>query len=79
MTDGRRFCEQLHYTTNYLFEYTLFKENYKLIEGDLSKEQALDADPKSIQQANLTGNLEQECSSSSKKSKKLFWIFNKEL
>ena len=27
---------------------------------DLSKQQALDADPKSMQQINFTGNLEQE-------------------
>ena len=39
-----------------------FKEHYKLIGINLSKQQALDADPKVIQQINFTGNLEQaEC------------------
>ena len=31
-----------------------------MIAVDLSKQQALDADPKAIQQINLTGNLEQQ-------------------
>ena len=31
---------------------------YKMIAIDLSKQQALDADPKAIQQINFTGNLE---------------------
>ena len=31
-----------------------------MIAIDLSKQQALDADPKSIQQINFTGNLEQQ-------------------
>ena len=33
------------YTTGCLLDYTYFKENYKLIAIDLSKQQALDADP----------------------------------
>lgn len=45
-----------NYTTNCLFEYTYFKENYKLIAAELNKE---DADPKAIQQINFTGSLEQ--------------------
>ena len=35
-----------------------FKKYYKMIVIDLSKQQALDADPKAIQQINFTGNLE---------------------
>ena len=35
-----------------------FKENYKLIATDLSKQQALDVDLKAIQQINFIGNLE---------------------
>lgn len=46
-----------NYTTNCLFEYTYFKENYKLIAAELNKE---DADPKAIQQINFTGSLEEE-------------------
>lgn len=45
-----------NYTTNCLFEYTYFKENYKLIAAELNKE---DADPKAIQQINFTGSLEE--------------------
>ena len=39
-------------------DYTYFNENYKLIDADLSKQQALDVHPKVIQQINFTGNLE---------------------
>ena len=46
------------YTTGCLLDYSYFKENYKLIAIDLSKPQALDADPRAIQQINFTGNLE---------------------
>ena len=35
-----------------------FKENNKLIAIDLSKQQALDADPSAIQQINFTSNLD---------------------
>ena len=44
-------------TTGCLLNY--FKEHYKLITINLSKQQALDADPKAIQPINFTGNLEQ--------------------
>ena len=37
-----------------------FKSYYKTIAIDLSKQQALDADPKAIQQINFAGNLEQQ-------------------
>ena len=46
------------YTTGYLLDYPYFKENYKMIAIDLSKQQALDADPRVIQQINFTGNLD---------------------
>ena len=49
-----------YYTTGSLLDYTYFKENYKLIAIDLSKQQALDADPRAIQQINFTDNLERE-------------------
>ena len=45
------------YTTGCLLDYPYFKKYYKLIALDLSKQQKLDADPKSIQQINFTGNL----------------------
>ena len=48
------------YTTGCLLEYNFFKKYYKMIAISLSKQQALDADPKAIQQINFTGNLEQD-------------------
>ena len=46
------------YTTGCLLDYSYFKEHYKMIAIDLSKQQALDADPRAIQQINFTANLE---------------------
>ena len=46
------------YTTGCLLDYSYFKENYKMIAIDLSKQQALDADPRAIQQINFTANLD---------------------
>ena len=37
------------YTTGCLLDYTHFKDNYRLIAVDLSKQRALDADPRAIQ------------------------------
>ena len=48
------------YTTGCLLDYTYFKKYYKMIAIDLSKQQALDADPKAIQQINFTANLDRE-------------------
>ena len=46
------------YTTDCLLDFSYFKENYKMIAIDLSKQQVLDADPRTIQQINFTANLE---------------------
>ena len=46
------------YKTGCLLDYIYFKNYYKMITVDLSKQQALDADPKAIQQINFTGNLD---------------------
>ena len=46
------------YTTCCLLDYTYFTNNYKMIAVDLSKQQALDADPRAIQQINFTANLD---------------------
>ena len=46
------------YTTGYLLDYPFFKENYKLIAIDLSRQNELDADPRAIQQINFTANLD---------------------
>ena len=48
------------YTVGCLLNYLYFKEHFKLIAIDLSKQQAIDADPKEIQQINFTGNFERE-------------------
>ena len=45
------------YTTGCLLDYNHF-EKYKIIAIDWRKQQALDADPKAIQQINFTENLE---------------------
>ena len=47
------------YTTGCLLDFLWFKEHYNLIAIDLSKQQALNADPKAVQQINVTGNLDQ--------------------
>ena len=46
------------YTTVCLLDYIYFKNYYKMIAVDLSKQQALDSDPKAIQQINFTTNLD---------------------
>ena len=43
------------YTTGCLLDFTYFEKNYRLIAIDLSKQKALDADPKAIQQIIFTG------------------------
>ena len=48
------------YTTGCLLNYPYFKDNYKMIAIDLSKQQALDADPRKIQQINFTLNLDRD-------------------
>ena len=48
------------YTTGFLLDYSYFKENYKLIAIGLIKQQALDADPRAIQQINFTASLDRE-------------------
>ena len=44
-----------NYTTGCLLDFTYFEKNYRLIAADLSKQNALDADPKAIQQITFTG------------------------
>ena len=46
------------YTTGCLLDYPYFKENYKMIAIDLSRQNELDADPRAIQQINFTANLD---------------------
>ena len=44
------------YTIGCLLDYPYFKDSYKMIVVDLPKQQALDADPRAIQQINFTAN-----------------------
>ena len=44
-------------TIQWLLDYIYFKNYYKMIAVDLKKQQALDPDPKVIQQINFTANL----------------------
>ena len=46
------------YTTGCLLDYIYFKNHYRMTAVDLSKQQALDSDAKSIQQNNFTTNLD---------------------
>ena len=46
------------YTTGCLLDYIYFKNYYKMVPVDLSKQQTLDADPKAIQQINFAANLD---------------------
>ena len=47
-----------NYTTGCLLDYPYFKENYKMITIDLSRQNELDVDPRAMQQINFTANLD---------------------
>ena len=49
-----------YYTTGCLLNYNYFNNYYKMIVIDLSKQQALDADPKAMQQISFTENLDRD-------------------
>ena len=42
------------YTTGCLLDFSYFKDHYKMVAIDLSQKQALDADPRAIEQMNFT-------------------------
>ena len=46
------------YITGCLLDYLFFKEYYKMIAIDLRKQQAVDVDPKAIEQINFSEDLE---------------------
>ena len=48
------------YTTGCLLDYAYSKKYYKVIAIDLSRYQALDANPRAIQQINFTANLDSD-------------------
>ena len=45
------------YTTGCLLEFSYFEKDYRLIAADLSKQKALDADSRAIQQIIFTGKI----------------------
>ena len=45
------------YTTGCLLDYNHFKKHHEIIAIDFSKQQALDANPKEVQQINFAENL----------------------
>ena len=53
-------CQGDDYTAGCLLDYDYFRDNYKMIAIDLSKQQALDADPRAIQQIDFTVNFDRE-------------------
>ena len=48
------------YTTGCWLDYIYFKDDFRRITADLSKQKALDADPKAIQQIIFTGQVDDE-------------------
>ena len=46
------------YATNCLLDFAYFENNYRLIAADLSKQKALDADSRTIQQITFTGEIQ---------------------
>ena len=64
------------YRIGCLLDYIDFREIYKFIAKDLSKQQALNANPKVIQQISFTGNPDRAGKTKSKSSVSLF-CFNK--
>ena len=69
-------------TTGCLLDYQYFLDTYKMIAVDLSRQRALDADPRALQQINFIANLDRlEIQGSTlflKKQKKLFLAFQTE-
>ena len=60
--------------------YSYLKKKNKLFAVDLSKQHALDVDPREIQQINFTANLDRDDGETNlvNKQKKLFLNFHKE-
>lgn len=49
-----------NYTNGCQLDFLYFKENYKVISIDLSKQLVLDADPRVMQKISFTGSLERD-------------------
>ena len=57
------------YTTGSLLDYNYFKEHYKLVAVDLSKQKELEADPRAIQQIEFKYMLETDST--------IYWVLEK--
>ena len=55
------------YTTGCLLDYKYLKENYRLIAADLSRQKALHADSRAIQQINFTGKIKADVATNNQK------------
>ena len=68
-------------TNGCLIDYSYFKEYYKMIAIELSKQKVLDADPKAVQQIHFTGNIDHAGNTTSffifEEVIKLFGIFHR--
>ena len=60
-------------TTGFLLDYDYFKEHYKLIAVDLSKQKELDADPRAIRQIEFKYMLEGNDDNNST----IYWVLEK--
>ena len=74
-----KFSNDNEYTTGNLLDFIYFKENYRLIAIDLSKQTKLKDPQQSSLLENLMKLMEQQCFSLPKNQKKLLLIFNKVL
>ena len=61
------------YTTGSLLDYNYFRNHYKLIAVDLSKQKELDADPRAIQQIEFKYMLE----SNDDNNSTIYWVLEK--
>ena len=66
------------YTTGCLLNYQYITDYYEMIAIDLSKQQALDADPRAIQQINFTANLNRAGNTRSKRNYSRLFTRNSE-
>ena len=70
------------YTAGCLLYYSYFKDHYRMIAIDLTKQQVLDSDPRATHQINFTGNFDRIRDTTMflllKKPKKLFLSFHSE-
>ena len=68
------------YTTGCLLDFAYFEKNYRLTATDLSKQKALDADLRAIQQIIFTGKTDNQIRviTFSKNLKKPFYSFQKD-